>query len=83
MNVQWQLQEAKNRFSEVVDDALTHGPQIVTRHGREVVVILAIEEYRRMKQPKGGLLACLQVPAKYACEIEPARDKELPREIDL
>lgn len=83
MNAQWQLQDAKNRFSEVVDDALTDGPQIVTRHGREVVVILAIEEYRRMKQPKGGLLACLQVPAKYACEIEPKRDKELPREIDL
>ena len=83
MNTQWQLQEAKNRFSEVVDDALAHGPQIVTRHGREVVVILAIEEYRRMKQPKGGLLACLQVPAKYAVEIETTRSKVVPREIDL
>ena len=83
MNAQWQLQDAKNRFSEVVDDALTDGPQIVTRHGREVVVILAIEEYRRMKQPKGRLLACLQVPAKYSSEIEPMRSKELPREIDL
>ncbi len=83
MNAQWQLQDAKNRFSEVVDDALTHGPQIVTRHGREVVVILAIEEYRRMKRPKGGLLACMQVPAKYAVEIEIMRSKELPRENDL
>ena len=83
MNTQWQLQEAKNRFSEVVDDALAHGPQIVTRHGREVVVILAIEEYRRMKQPKGGLLECLQVPAKYAVELETTRSKEVPRKTDL
>ena len=48
---QWQLQEAKNRFSEVVEEALARGPQTVTRHGREVVVIVSAEEYRRMRQP--------------------------------
>jgi antitoxin Phd len=83
MNPSWQLQEAKNRFSEVVDEALTHGPQTVTRHGREVVVILSIEDYRRMKQPKGGLLESLQVPAEYAVELDISRSRELPRDIDL
>ena len=83
MNTPWQLQEAKNRFSEVVDQALTHGPQTVTRHGREVVVIVSAEEYRRMKQPKGSLLACLQVPAEYAAELDVSRNRELPRKIDL
>ena len=34
----WQLQEAKNRFSEVVNKALEEGPQTVTRHGEEIVV---------------------------------------------
>ena len=83
MNTLWQLQEAKNRFSEVVDKALAHGPQTVTRHGREVVVIVSAEEYRRMKQPKGSLLTCLQVPAEYAVELDISRRRELPREINL
>ena len=83
MKAQWQLQEAKNRFSEVVDEALAHGPQTVTRHGREVVVIVSAEEYRRMKQPKGNLLACLQVPAEYAVKLDISRSRELPRAVDL
>ena len=83
MKTLWQLQEAKNRFSEVVDQALTHGPQTVTRHGREVVVIVSAEEYRRMKQPKDSLLECLRVPAKYAAELDISCSRELPRKIDL
>jgi prevent-host-death family protein len=43
----WQLQEAKNRFSEVVDLALSEGPQTITRHGRATVVIVATEQYAR------------------------------------
>jgi prevent-host-death family protein len=83
MKAQWQLQEAKNRFSEVVDEALTHGPQTITRHGREVVVIVSAEEYRRMKRPKGSLLKCLQVPAEYAVELDISRSRDLPRDIEL
>ncbi len=43
----WQLQEAKNRFSEVVDRALSDGPQTITRHGRATVVIVAAGQYAR------------------------------------
>ena len=43
----WQLQEAKNRFSEVVDRALSDGPQTVTRHGRAAVVIVSAGQYAR------------------------------------
>ena len=43
----WQLQEAKNRFSEVVELALCEGPQTITRHGRPAVVIVATEQYAR------------------------------------
>jgi prevent-host-death family protein len=46
--VKWQLQEAKQRFSEVVRAAQAEGAQFVTRHGEEVVVVLDIAEYRRM-----------------------------------
>jgi prevent-host-death family protein len=46
----WQLQEAKQRFSEVVRRALTSGPQVVTRYGRATVVVVAAEEYGRLKR---------------------------------
>ncbi|MGH3865654.1 MAG: type II toxin-antitoxin system Phd/YefM family antitoxin [Pseudonocardiaceae bacterium] len=46
--MEWQLQEAKQRFSEVVRAAQAEGAQFVTRHGEEVVVVLDIAEYRRM-----------------------------------
>jgi prevent-host-death family protein len=45
----WQLQEAKQRFSEVVRRAHDEGPQIVTRHGQDVAVILDMEEYCQLK----------------------------------
>lgn len=46
--MRWQLQEAKQRFSELVRAAQAQGAQFVTRHGEEVVVVLDIAEYRRM-----------------------------------
>ncbi|MYA59108.1 MAG: type II toxin-antitoxin system Phd/YefM family antitoxin [Chloroflexi bacterium] len=44
----WQLQDAKNRFSAVVDAALAGSPQSVTRRGKPAVVVLAAEEYERL-----------------------------------
>jgi antitoxin Phd len=42
----WQLQEAKNKFSRVVDEALRSGPQVISRHGVEVVVLVSYAEFR-------------------------------------
>lgn len=42
----WQLQEAKNRFSEVVEAALNKGPQVITRRGTDTAVVLSYTEYR-------------------------------------
>ncbi len=55
----WQLQEAKSRFSEVVDLTLTEGPQLVTRRGEEAVVILSVNEYRRLSGQTTNLMDCL------------------------
>jgi antitoxin Phd len=44
----WQLQEAKNKLSEVVEEALQHGPQVITKRGAETAVIISFKEYRRM-----------------------------------
>jgi prevent-host-death family protein len=43
----WQIQEAKNKFSEVVDEAIKHGPQIITKRGVETVIVLSYAEYRK------------------------------------
>lgn len=45
---QWQIQEAKQRFSEVLRRVATDGPQAVTRHGEEIAVILDMDAYRRL-----------------------------------
>jgi len=45
----WQLQDAKAKFSKVVDDAVEKGPQIVTRRGVETAVVVSIAEWRRVQ----------------------------------
>ena len=78
----WQLQEAKQKFSQLVRRALDEGPQIVTRHCEEVVVVLSAKEFRRLT---GSTLDfkdfLLSGPDLSALEIE--RTREPPREIDL
>ena len=51
---EWQLQDARSRFSAVVDAALAGEPQLVTRRGRSAVVVLAVEEYERLQALDSG-----------------------------
>ncbi len=46
----WQLQDAKARFSELIEDALEKGPQIVTRRGIDTAVVISFEEWRRLQE---------------------------------
>lgn len=50
MDAKWQLQDAKARFSELVDDALTQGPQIVTRRGVDAVVVVKLEDWVNLRK---------------------------------
>ena len=78
----WQLQEAKSRFSEVVELTLKEGPQLVTRRGEDAVVILAIDDYRRLcEQTKGLKESLLNAPRGKELVIE--RSPELIRDIAL
>jgi antitoxin Phd len=56
----WQLQAAKQRFSELVERARREGPQVVTKHGREAVVVVSAEEYRRLTGPRDNLVEFLR-----------------------
>jgi antitoxin Phd len=57
--MEWQLQQAKARFSELVQKAIDDGPQTVTRHGKEAVVVLSVEQYRKLEARRPGLLEVL------------------------
>jgi prevent-host-death family protein len=79
----WQLQEAKNQFSTVVERALTAGHQIVTRHGKPAVVVVSVDEFRRL-QPRGQPLS------RFLAESPlrdlgggSARQRDLPRKVSL
>jgi prevent-host-death family protein len=82
----WRLQDAKARFSELVRKAHSEGPQRVTVHGREEVVVVAAEEFRRLEGKRAGtaLIAAMQASPHREIEIEPTRDERSPvREIKL
>jgi len=44
----WQLQEAKNKLSQVVEEAISNGPQVITKRGVEAVIVLSYAEYQKM-----------------------------------
>jgi antitoxin Phd len=71
----WQLQEAKSRFSELVELTLKEGPQLVTRRGEEAVVIIAAKDYRRLSGQTTTLMECLlSAPRGEALELERPTD---------
>jgi len=80
--LRWQLQEAKQRFSEVVRQALDEGPQIVTRRGEDSVVVISIQEYRRLTGEAPNFMEFL-MSFPDAPDLELERFNDLPREVDL
>jgi prevent-host-death family protein len=78
----WQLQEAKQRFSEVVRDAVDKGPQVVTRHGEEVAVVIAIEDYRRMSGNVPDFKDYL-LSGPSTDDLDIPRSTDFGREVDL
>ena len=71
----WLLQDAKARFSELVRKVRSEGPQHVTVHGREEVVIIAADEFRRLKGDVTGeeLIKAMQASPYRDFNIEPKR----------
>jgi antitoxin Phd len=80
---QWQLQEAKNKFSEVIDKAIKDGPQVVTRRGIETVVIVSMDEYRDLTKPKTDIVDFFQKSPLKDANLDLIRNRDLPREVDI
>ena len=79
----WQVQEAKARFSELIRNATTSGPQSITVHGRKAAVVLSASDYERLKLPSNSLTEFMRNSPLAGVELEIERDASLPREVDL
>lgn len=78
----WQLQAAKQRFSELVERARREGPQVVTKHGKEAVVVVSVEDYRWLRGAGPSLVGFIRsAPDLDALDLRRAsyrgRDVEL------
>lgn len=77
MNDVWQIQDAKNKLSEVIGRALKQGPQLITRHGEKAVVVISYAEFEKLRKSQGKLSEFFG--ASPLAGIDLKRDKSLPR----
>ena len=74
MTHRWQLQEAKNKLSEVVDAALSAGPQVITRRGAETAIVLSFADYRKLLLAHKKLSEFFRESPLAGVELDLARD---------
>ncbi|MHB8621451.1 MAG: type II toxin-antitoxin system Phd/YefM family antitoxin [Chloroflexota bacterium] len=79
----WQVAEAKAKFSEVIDQARTSGPQIITKNGRTAVVVVSAEEWERKTRRPASLAAFFAESPLRGSGLDVRRTKDGPRELDL
>lgn len=71
----WQLQDAKNRLSEVVQQAISRGPQVITKRGVETAVILSYAEYRRLQLGQAKLSDFFRQSPLVEADLDLSRDR--------
>jgi prevent-host-death family protein len=80
---EWQLQEAKNRLSRVVEEARRGQPQTITLHGTPAAVVVSIEQYRELTRVKTPLSEFFQASPLRGIELDLERPRDTGREVDL
>ncbi|MEP6814960.1 MAG: type II toxin-antitoxin system Phd/YefM family antitoxin [Marmoricola sp.] len=85
MDPVWQLQEAKQRFSELIRAVERDGPQVVSRHGKEVAIVIDIDEYRRLKPGAAEAVSFKEFlrSAPSFDDLHLERSTELVRAVDI
>jgi len=73
----WPLQDAKNQFSQVVELAKKRGPQMVTKHGEAVAVVVSFDEFKAMSRPKETVAQFFSPLRESGIRFE--RQRDLPR----
>jgi prevent-host-death family protein len=79
----WQLQEAKNRLSELVRKAREEGPQVITVHGQDAAVVVSAEHYSKLHKRKGSLVEFFQKSPLVGAELDLGRSGDIGRDVDL
>ena len=79
----WQLQDAKNRFSEVVQKALENGPQMITRRGIKTAVIMSVKDYQKLARPKKNIVDFFRESPLQGVDLDLTRNTDIGRELDL
>ena len=83
MNSEWQLQEAKGNFSQLIKRAVGGDAQVVTVHGKPTAVVVSAEEYARLTKRKGKLSSALLRPDLAADDLDISRSRDTGRDIEL
>lgn len=81
MSTAWQLQDAKNRFSKVVEEALHEGPQTVTRRGEPVVIVVSIDTWMKLTGARPSLKDYLR--SGPLDELDLTRESQERKEVSL
>ena len=79
----WQLQDAKAHLSELVKNASSGKPQEITLRGKPAVVVLSVQQYEKLKQPKQKLVNFLRQSPLVGIDVTIERDKTSMRDIEL
>ena len=79
----WSLQDAKNRFSEVLEHAVHEGPQTITRRGKETAVIVSVEAFRDLSGTKGDLVDFLHESPLTSAGLDLTRPRDYGRKVDV
>jgi antitoxin Phd len=79
---QWQLQEAKNKFSQVVKQAQQGKPQYITVHGKPTAVVVSIEDYQKLNLPQTSLSEALMTPI-IEQDLDFSRERDTGRDINF
>jgi antitoxin Phd len=82
----WKLEDAKNRFSELVRQAVAHEPQLVTKNGRDAVVVISAEDYERLVAPQDLVRFLRESPLAEALaegDLDLSREEDYGRDVLL
>lgn len=79
----WQLKEAKNKLSEIIRKAQEEGPQTITKHGMDAVVVLSMADYKSLMKPNTTLVQFMAKSPLAEFETKVNRDNSMGRETDF
>ena len=81
--IRWQLQDAKNRLSELVRKAREEGPQVITLRGRDAVVVVSANEFGKLSRPRGSLVDFFRKSPLAGVNLDLNRSTDTGRRVDL